>query len=333
MSPASSSNRSRPRRPRPRPGSPGASAPGNCPDSRPASARSTPPCWTWCRRCGAPRWPRVATTDGGWHRRRGLRPAQGQGRPCLNRGADPAPAHRVRGRGRHPVGQLVDRRHRGPPQQLRRAAGPVHRGPAVRVETVGAGGMPATSPNTWPQPACSAGSGSRLGPSAIVQERHEFAPRVFPQPGDGRILPAPFGREVDKTFLRRGLRRCRVDRAEITGHFVPGLAGGLPERVADQVDDADSRCQPAAGLGDLAVGRVEWRAGRCCPSVWVPGESAGVAQGICPGVGVRGGGAVVPGGAEGLVAVRVERGVVFHVVLPAAPENTDQRVPMPRGAR
>ena len=47
----------------------------------------------------------------------------------------------------------------------------------------------------------------------VVQERHELAPGVLPQSGDRRVLPAPFGRELHESFLRCGLRRCRVDRS------------------------------------------------------------------------------------------------------------------------
>lgn len=52
------------------------------------------------------------------------------------------------------------------------------------------------------------------------------------------VLLAPFARELGEAFLGRGLGRRCVDRAQISGHFVPVLAGGIAERVADQVHDA-----------------------------------------------------------------------------------------------
>ena len=53
-----------------------------------------------------------------------------------------------------------------------------------------------------------------------------------------RILPAPFAGELHEAFLRGGLGRGRVDRAQVTGRFVPVLPRGIAEGVADQVHDA-----------------------------------------------------------------------------------------------
>lgn len=85
----------------------------------------------------------------------------------------------------------------------------------------------------------------------VVQECYELAPDILPQPDDRRVLPTPFGGELHEAFLRRGLRRCSVDRAEVPGHFVPVLPDRIPEGVADQVHDAglDHRRGPDRGDG------------------------------------------------------------------------------------
>lgn len=35
----------------------------------------------------------------------------------------------------------------------------------------------------------------------VVQERHELGPRVLPQPGDRRLLPAPLAGELGEPFI------------------------------------------------------------------------------------------------------------------------------------
>ena len=70
---------------------------------------------------------------------------------------------------------------------------------------------------------------------AVVQERHELAPRVLPQRLDRRVAVTPARAELDEAFLRRLLVDRGVDGSQLAGHRVPVLTGREPERVADQV--------------------------------------------------------------------------------------------------
>jgi hypothetical protein len=57
----------------------------------------------------------------------------------------------------------------------------------------------------------------------VVQERHELAPRVLPQLGDGRVEPAPFVGELAEPGPSFGFGGGGVDRSQIPGDLVPVL--------------------------------------------------------------------------------------------------------------
>ena len=69
----------------------------------------------------------------------------------------------------------------------------------------------------------------------VVEERDELGPGVVPQPDDGRVALPPFlGQFVEGRAGGGGVDRG-VDRFEAAFELVPVLAGGEPERVADQM--------------------------------------------------------------------------------------------------
>jgi HAMP domain-containing protein len=86
-----------------------------------------------------------------------------------------------------------------------------------------------------------------------LQGRDELGARVCPQANDRRVAALPRVGELGEEVQRRLGRRGGVDRLEILGQFGPVPLAGVAERVAQQVHDADSRCQPvcvvAAGEG------------------------------------------------------------------------------------
>jgi hypothetical protein len=78
----------------------------------------------------------------------------------------------------------------------------------------------------------------------------------------------PTSRPGRRTRPERRRRDRGVDRPDIALEFIAVLAGGQPKRVTDQIDDADSRCQPcpavrpmmrrrSPALEALVRGRVE----------------------------------------------------------------------------
>src|SRR4029450_525615 len=72
----------------------------------------------------------------------------------------------------------------------------------------------------------------------VVQEWHELAPRVLPQPSDRWVRPAPFLGELFEPGPGLGLGGGGIDRPQISGDLARVLSGGIPEGVADQVNDA-----------------------------------------------------------------------------------------------
>lgn len=72
----------------------------------------------------------------------------------------------------------------------------------------------------------------------VVQERHELGPGVLPQRHDGPILATPGRGELGNAFLGGGFGRGGVDRPQVTGDLLPVLPAGVPEAVAQQMDDA-----------------------------------------------------------------------------------------------
>ena len=85
---------------------------------------------------------------------------------------------------------------------------------------------------------------------SVVQERDELVPRVVPQPDHCWVAGAPFvGQLVQRRPGGGGVDRG-VDRFHIPFEFVPVLAGGQPERVADQMDDAGLHDRGRPHVGD-----------------------------------------------------------------------------------
>jgi len=85
----------------------------------------------------------------------------------------------------------------------------------------------------------------------VVEKRDELLPRAAPQADDGRVLAAPLAGEVIEPGRGHVSVHRGIDRAQVAGHLIPVTAGGVPEGVADQVQDAglDPGIGPRGGDG------------------------------------------------------------------------------------
>ena len=70
-----------------------------------------------------------------------------------------------------------------------------------------------------------------------AEDRDELGPGVLPQLDDGRVAGFPGAAEVGERVQRGGLAHGGVNRAQRLGDGVPVAAAGVPEAVAQQVDD------------------------------------------------------------------------------------------------
>src|SRR6266699_2279916 len=67
------------------------------------------------------------------------------------------------------------------------------------------------------------------------QERHEFGPRVLPEPYDGRIALLPFAAEFGEPVERLGFGRGGVNGLEVFRDLRPVPLRGVLERIPQEM--------------------------------------------------------------------------------------------------